>query len=267
MAGMYIVVCNRVLQQRTTFTCIETNMKKLIILSGAIAFASAANAQVIFNNITQVDGVTSNYSGFGVSYGGASAGLTKMSASLLTTTATGTITQATFAVFNNNGATVSARARIRFYADDATGGPGTGPGTYIAGYSFNAFAFTAGTTNLTGTGLSIAVPANQKIWAALCFDNVSVTTTTDAQLSNFGLGLFNQPASIGTTVNTTWMSTATTSGLFSNIAGTSTTYNNASGAPIVGGWSLGAPVPEPASMAALGLGALALVRKRRNNKA
>ena len=243
-------------------------MKRTLFISTLVlGAAAAANAQVIFNNLTLADG-SSNFSGSAVAYGGASAGIAKMDASLLSTIGGGTtITQATFSVYNANTTALSVRARIRFYADDATGGPGTGPGTYIAGYSFNLFSFTAGVTNLTGTGLSIAIPNSGKIWAGLTFDNVGNTSVTDAQLSNFGLGLFNQPATVGSTVDTTWTSNAATSGLFSNIAGSSTTYTNAAGAPIVGGWSLGAPVPEPASMAALGLGTLALIRKRRNRKA
>jgi hypothetical protein len=181
----------------------------------------------------------------------------------------GTITNWKFTMLNlnNDGIQLAVRPRARFYAADGTGG---GPGTFIVGYSFNPIGMGPYSYTVVSTAANIAVPANGKFWAALCFDNnfttppTGYTTATSAQMDNIGQITTNGPT-IGVSADTYWASTSTDpSGfLVSNPTGSQANF---SGNPVANfGWEFsGTPVPEPASMAALGLGALALIRRRRN---
>jgi hypothetical protein len=165
----------------------------------------------------------------------------------------------TFSVFNGNSSAVSARARIRFYLADGTGG---GPGTYVIGYTFNPFSFNSGVTLLSGnlgTNSSFFLPSG-KFWAGITFDNNNGGTgATQAQLDNFGQGLFNPPT-VGTSADTAFITNAAGSFVGNNPAGQTFNFG---GNPVANfGWEFQA-VPEPASMVALGLGLAAIARKRR----
>ncbi len=91
------------------------------------------------------------------------------------------------------------------------------------------------------------------------FSTFTILTGTYAQKSRI-----DTPQAVGSgssvlTANTQYYAVTTS---FSN--GVTGTYDNAIGG--VGTVNAGSPVPEPASLAILGLGALALVRRRRTSK-
>lgn len=165
------------------------------------------------------------------------------------------VTSVTFSVANLNATVVSCRARIRFYAEDGAGG---GPGTYITGYSFNAFSFSAGVTNLTGNlGAGWVLPTT-KLWAGITFDNnTGATGATEAQLNNMGVGLFDPPV-WGTSQDRLFGTSAAGSFVGNNPAGTAFSFG---GAPVANaGWKL---IPTPGAAALLGLAGIAASRRRR----
>lgn len=166
-----------------------------------------------------------------------------------------------FSVFNGNTADVSVRARIRFYKTDGSGG---NPGTYIIGYSFNPISFAAGkvtvVTGNLGTGSQLFLPGGT-FWAGITFDNnTGGTGATEAQMNNMGQGLFNPPT-VGSSADVAFITNAAGSFVGNNPAGTQFNFG---GQPVANfGWEFQA-VPEPASMAVLGLGLAAIARKRRS---
>lgn len=164
-------------------------------------------------------------------------------------------------VTNHDTATFTARPRVRFWADDGAGG---GPGTLLAAFSFNPISFTAGTIGAYRTGdlgaSSWAVPANGHMWAGVLFDN-STATATFSNLNNLGQGIMNDP-DIGSSQDEIWISSTAAANNVNNPTGTIFTT------PFTGihgnfGWDFDA-VPEPTSMAVLGIGVLALMRRRRS---
>lgn len=164
------------------------------------------------------------------------------------------LTEFTFSVANLNTVAVSARARIRLYADNA----GT-PGTYITGWSFNPITFNAGSVGLWYTTLDPntmpAMPA--KFWAGMTFDNASGSTATGVQLNSLGQGIYDPPT-VGSSADQFFVTTAPGSFLVSNPAGS---LSNFGGAPVGNfGWEFKL-TPEPASFVLAGL-ALLLIRRR-----
>lgn len=164
------------------------------------------------------------------------------------------VTSIVFSVANLNSTAVSVRARIRFYLEDGASG---GPGTYITGYTFNPFSFSAGVTNLTGTVSGFTLPAT-KIWAGITFDNnTGGTGATLAQLNNFGVGLFNPPT-VGTSQDRLFNTSAAGSFVGNNPGGSTFNFG---GAPVANaGWSF---IPTPGAAALLGFAGLAAARRRR----
>jgi PEP-CTERM motif len=260
-------------------------MKKAILIGGAIAAATSAMAQddVLLNGsmiwegqlavkantgqgVSEAADVYSNvtnFTGNGFINGGATAGITTLVADNLITTLPGApLVGFTFSVANFDTVAFTARPRVRFYADDNAGAPGT----LLAGFSFNPISFGAGSVGLFGTGVIAqftTVPANGRIWAGITFDNVGATAT-NANLNNLGQGIFD-PATIGSSADDFWQTTAAGSHFNNAPAGSLLNFN---GTPIANyGWALTSSVPEPASMIAIGLGIAGLAAKRRRKSA
>jgi len=173
-----------------------------------------------------------------------------------------------FNVANLNTTAVSARARVRFYADNAGA-----PGTLITGFSFSPISFGANSVGTFFTTLvpasQFTVPANGKMWAGMTFDNnTGATGATIAQLNNLGQGLFNPPT-IGSSADVLFLTTAAGSNFVSNPAGGTLNFG---GNPVVAntGWAFtitAAPVPEPGSVALLiGMGVSGLLLRRKVRK-
>jgi hypothetical protein len=196
-----------------------------------------------------------NSTGFFASPAGAAAGATKVLSDLVTMTAPNLPTKVSFSVVNNNGVTIAARPRVRFWLPDGAGGA---PGTLVGGFSFNPITFAATSASsffFDASALGV-LPAN--IWVGWLYDNVG-TTTTNAQLNNLGQLLYDAPV-IGSSADTDWLSTAAGSNFVASPAGAIRT------SPF-----LAAPnanyyleiAPTPGTLAMLGLGGLVATRRRR----
>ncbi len=239
-------------------------MKRTLILAALVGAVAASHAQVvIYNNVV-------NFAGSGFANGGTAtvAGLetTRLVADDINLAIPGgsvTINAFRFSTANFNTAAVNARARVRFYANDGTTST---LGTYINGFTFalaGTSAIQPGVTVWTVSPVSgLTLP--KRFWAGITFDDGGgLSATTAAQLNNLGQGIYNPPT-IGTSnPGAAFQSTAATAGLTSGIGGT---YFNLGSTPSNFGWQFESTVPEPGTMAALGLGVAAMLRRRKAAK-
>ncbi|MBX7221560.1 MAG: immunoglobulin domain-containing protein [Blastocatellia bacterium] len=193
----------------------------------------------VYSNVTTFSGQAFSNGGTANQSGNL---ITRMATDNLTLTAGGTIPTVRFVVSNLNAIAVSVRPRIRFYQNNGSGG---GPGTIIAGFTFNAISFGASSVvTVNGNlGTSLTVPSGT-IWAGITFDNnTGATGATQTQLDNFGMGIFN-PVDIGSSTDTFFLTTAAGSFLVNNPAGT---QQNFGGAPVANfGWELVGSCTAPA---------------------
>jgi hypothetical protein len=165
-----------------------------------------------------------------------------------------------FSVVNANAVAVSARPRLRMWNAD---GPGGTPGTFVAGFTFNAISFSANTGYsffFHPTGVN--VPAST-FWIGLTFDdNNGATGATATQLNNLGMALFNPPT-IGTSTDEAFETTAAGDFLVNNPAGSTFNFGGNPPANFFFGVSV-AQVPEPSTflIGVVGLGGLFLLRRQ-----
>jgi hypothetical protein len=171
------------------------------------------------------------------------------------------ITQFTFSAANLNPAARTARPTVTFYNND---GPSGGPGTGIAAYQFNPVSVAAQSASLFTATLDpidqFPVPANRTLWAAVTWDNGGGSTSSNAELANWGQAVFNPPT-IGSSPDSVFFSTNPDSGLNDNPAGSQGNFN---GNPVANlGWQLRVAIPEPTSLGLIGLAGLSLLARRR----
>lgn len=235
----------------------QVTLGKSFVIGQASGNGDRAGAGAMYSNIDTFSGFASANGGAQVQSGNTITRLNADDISMLGALNQGAgVTQFSFNVANLNAVAVSARARIRFYAADGSGG---GPGTVIAGFSFNPISFTANTVQTYFTTLTagtLLLPQN--FWAGITFDNnTGGTGATLAQMNNLGMGLFNPPA-IGTSQDVFFQTTAAGSFLANNPAGS---FFNLGGNPVANfGWEF---IPTPGAAALFGFAGLAAGRRRR----
>jgi hypothetical protein len=211
-------------------------------------FPSAATASsTVYSNIT-------NFLGQGYANGGAALQsgntITRLSADDLTPLSGYgglNVSLLTFSVANFNAAAVSARARIRFYLADGASG---GPGTVLAGFSFNPISFPVGVSLWSFNPAGAMTLPLAPFWAGVTFDNnAGGTGATAAQLNGLGQGMFDPPT-VGTSADQFFVTSAAGSFLASNPAGT---LGNFGGAPPANfGWAFDVEQPVPAMQSTWG---------------
>lgn len=219
---------------------------------GAPEFSTRANPNAYFSNVDTFSGsVTTN--GGATNFAGNV--MTRMVVDDLTLTGPQTsLTRLSFSVANlNTGTNTTARARIRLYADDNGGQPGT----LITGVTTTTMTLGPSSVSMfVITVPAVAVPG--KLWAGILFDNNGgLTGAGVAELNNLGQGVFNPPA-IGSSQDLYFRTSAAGSFLGNNPPGGAVS----GGAGPVGNfaWEL---VPSPGAAGVLGMVGLVALRRRR----
>ncbi len=192
----------------------------------------------------------------------------------MTTLGTGTLSTHSFTVFNstgggNTGQLDAAEIELRFYNYDGTNLPGTGGSTLLGGYLSGEIDFTDGGNDPTG------LPAGY--YTVLSFINLE-TLAIPINLSSTSIYVTQQIGSQSYSGTTTRLGIVSANPLLAGTTSPDSIYvsgasNVGAGAPgmylfgnpaIVAnvGYEIGV-VPEPATMALLGLGLAAFARRRR----
>jgi uncharacterized repeat protein (TIGR01451 family) len=137
-----------------------------------------------------------------------------------------------FIVTNQNAVDVTASMLIRFYHPN---GPGGGPGTLIAAFSYNPIVFHAGVVGTIKTGTQFTLPVSS-VWASVGFDNNGGSSgATAAQLDNLALGIFSPPE-VGTSTDKYFVTTAAGSFASDNPVGTIANFSG--NPPADFGWEI-----------------------------
>jgi hypothetical protein len=184
-----------------------------------------------------------------------------------------------FTVVNTSTtAPVTYRPRLRFwFPNSSTGAPGayfnqgldlvSGLENLAVGYTFNPLTlapntFTTYYADFT-PDYAFGLDQGETLWMGMSFDNNNGGTgATAAQLNALALGVFDPP-DVGSSDDTIAFQT-TNAGSFFNTANPAGGLFGFSNGPTNFGFSLIAyPVPEPTTLAALGVAGLAALRRRR----
>ncbi len=150
--------------------------------------------------------------------------------------------QFSFSVVNVNTDTVSARPRVRFYANDGTNG---GPGTYITGFSFNPIKYAPTSVQIfTGTVPPFAI-TTKAFWAGITFDdNTGATGISVTEINNLGMGIYN-PIDVGSSTDDFFQTDLAGAFLVSNPAGKTYTLG---ATPANFGWEFVSSIPLPVTL-------------------
>ncbi|MFA6958730.1 MAG: hypothetical protein WC538_22910 [Thermoanaerobaculia bacterium] len=210
---------------------VELEQSVPLATSGLVATAENASADAVYSNLR-------TFRQQSYAHGGAAQQLfntiTRLAADDLNLVGTPpySINGYRFTVTNLNAVDVSARMLVRFYHPN---GPGGGPGTLIAAYTYNPIVFTAGRVGTIKTSTKFVMPTSS-FWAGIGFDNANGSTgATAAQLDNLAQGVFS-PAELGTSADQYFVTTAAGSFASDNPAGT---LGNFGGAPPADfGWEI-----------------------------
>ncbi|MFL6593907.1 MAG: hypothetical protein ACJ8HQ_00560 [Chthoniobacterales bacterium] len=248
------------------------SLTRPFVFAAALLVCASLHAQTTFySNLTTFTGQAYSPQASGAT--GSGTFITPLVADDLNLIAAGAgaaVTRFQFTVANFNATTVSARPIVNFYANNGSGG---GPGALLFSVTFNAVTLTGSSVSsftFAPGGTLFTVPANAALWAGMMFDNGGTSTATQAQLNNFGQGIFNPPT-IGSSADVFFRSTAN-GPTGSNPAGA---FQNFGGNPPANfGWSVAgtaAPaVPETGStilLLALAVGGVAVAQRRMERSA
>ncbi|MBI1332073.1 MAG: PEP-CTERM sorting domain-containing protein [Armatimonadetes bacterium] len=222
-------------------------------------------------SVTAYSNVT-NFTGYGLAWGAADIGTagipsTWMDADDLTvlgSEAGRDVMGFTFSSVNFNSTDSTASPTVAFW-DGSSGAPGT----LLGAVRFVPLTLSAGFVNLwsydSATPL-FTIPTSGKVYMGVSWDDfsdVAATGISTADLGNLGQGLFDPPT-VGSSPDSFFSSDNFGSNLVDNPAG-ATDYNF-NGTPIANfGDELRTadPVPEPASLAVIGLGLAGLAARKR----
>ena len=169
----------------------------------------------------------------------------------------------TFSGANSNSVAVTASPTVVFWTDNLVS-----PGTVLAKVRFNPITIGALSVSLfsfTGTTPIFTVPTSGHLWMGVSWDDFSDVTDTgisDSQLALLGQGIFDPPV-VGSSDDIFWSSDNFGNNAINNPAGGLFDFGQN---PIASFGNSLTTVPEPASMAVLGLGALGLLRRRKTTK-
>lgn len=213
-------------------------------LSLSINGVSTVDPTSVYSNVTTFAGSAFSNGGSEVQSGNTITRLVGDSLGL-SGTAPFTVTSFTFTVSNLNTVDVSARPRVRFYNND---NPAGGPGTTIAGYSYNPITFSPTSVIRLNSG-ALTTPfviSGTSVWAAITFDNnTGATGATQAQLDLLGQGIYN-PVDRGSSTDGFFRTTAAGSYFSANPPGA---FGYFGGTPAANfGWELNAPASVPVEL-------------------
>lgn len=177
------------------------------------------DANAFYSNIT-------TEAGGNVTNGGATSNITRLVCDDVTYDASAgarTLVGYRFTVTNANAASVTARARIRFFQDNSGF-----PGTLIGGSSLTPLSFPGSSANTLHVTLSTALPfpgtgSAVHVWACITFDDNTggtggATGITTAELNNLGQD-FIEPVDRGSSANEYFVTTNPGSFFASNPTG------------------------------------------------
>ncbi len=236
-------------------------MKKVAFaVLGLSTLVTGAQAGVAYSSLL-TSGISSYYAATGATAGTGATSLTRLlldDVQMHPADAGKVIQSVTFGLVQNDPAAFKFRARIRFYNDNA----GI-PGTYIGGVSFNFGNVAQGIYNqpLALTSFGILTPASGKMWIGMVFDGDSSaagTVPTAAQLNQ--LGIYSSTTVTKGFSNADIRRTNNPGSFVSVVPGPNSIINASDNSKL--GYEVSV-VPEPATMAALGLGIAALARRKR----